>query len=489
MRWSDEQFGLLGLTPGSAEPTYELWKQCLHSEDRDSPSLADLCRRTITDLPDEYRIVRPDGQVRWLSSRGQTLLDEDGKPARIVGITIDVTQSKETQQQLQDLNEALLQRTEEAEQRTNQLRAVAAQLTQTENRERRRLAMLLHDHLQQLLIASRMKLGALKQQLKTPELGKMLRQTAQLIDEAIQASRSLSVELSPPMLYDAGLAPSLEWLAQQMEEKHGLAVEVEATDEPEDEDIRIFLFQCVRELLFNIVKHAQAGRATVLMERLNSDHIVIRVRDEGRGFDISQLEAGWSKGESFGLLSIRERLQLLGGRLEIQSTPGQGTTMQLIAPVRKPRTKPSEVEKLLTPAARANPPAAAPATEALIRILVADDHPIVRQGLTSLLEHEPDFKIVAQAGDAESAIETACNVAVDVVLMDFSMPRINGAEATRRIHEAKPDLPVIGMSVYQEQSVADSMRQAGAVAFFRKDESSEHLVTVIRAYGRHTKGR
>ena len=384
---------------------------------------------------------------------------------------------------LQELNEALLERTQEAEQRTRQLRALANQLTQTENRERRRLALLLHDHLQQLLIASRMKLGAMKLQIKTPGPSKLVVQAAELVDEAIHASRSLSVELSPPMLYDAGLVASLEWLAQQMQEKHGLQVQVESTDEPEDEDIRIFLFQCVRELLLNTVKHAQTQQAEVSMGRLDEEHISIRVSDKGCGFDLSKLDARWSKGESFGLLSIRERLDLMGGNLEMRSSPGHGTEMTLISPVRKPRTGPVAVDQWLAHPDTAPPVEAGPP----IRILIADDHPIVRQGLASLLEHEPEFKIVAQASDAQTAVETACSLSVDVVLMDFSMPRVNGAEATRRIHEVKPDLPVIGMSVFAEQSVADSMRQAGAVAFFRKDAPCEQLVTAIRAYAKRSR--
>lgn len=486
MSFSDEHYRLLGLEPGGGEPTLESWKQCLHPEDRDEDRLAELCRRFHEGGAVDYRVLTPEGNVRWLSSRGRIMRDDAGNDVRVVGVTVDITETKQAAQKLQELNEALLQRTLEVEQRAAQLRAVAAQLTQTENRERRRLALVLHDHLQQFLVAARMKLGVIRQRLQTPDLTKLLVQTAELVDEAIQASRSLSVELSPPILHEAGLAATFEWLGQQMEEKHGFRVEAASTDEPEDDDIRIFLFQCVRELLLNAVKHAGTDSASVRMDRLDDDSIAIRVEDRGKGFDVKELQANWSAGKSFGLLSIRERLELLGGRVEIDSEPGCGTRTTLVAPVRKPRGRPAAMERFeeatgrqLRESDEVQPVQAPP-----IRILVADDHPIVRQGLTSLLEHEKDFRIVAQAADAQSAVETACALDLDVVLMDYSMPRVNGAEATRRILEAKPNLPVIGMSVYDEQNVADAMRQAGVVAFFRKDESSEQIITAIRAYGR-----
>jgi len=239
----------------------------------------------------------------------------------------------------QDLREELAQRSREAEQCNAQMRALAAQLTQAENRERRRLAMLLHDHLQQLLIASRMKLGAVRRTVIDERASSWLEQAVDLLDEALAASRSLSVELSPPMLYEAGLARALDWLAQQVEEKHGLHVDVRSSDEPEDDDIRVFLFQCVRELLFNVVKHAQVAAAAVDMRRLDADHIIIEVVDRGQGFDLSHLRERWARGDSFGLCSIYERLGLLGGRFEIRTAPGQGMEAILVAPVRTVRSR------------------------------------------------------------------------------------------------------------------------------------------------------
>jgi CheY-like chemotaxis protein len=273
-----------------------------------------------------------------------------------------------------------------------------------------------------------------------------------------------------------------------MQEKHGLAVRVEASDEPEDDDIRVFLFQCVRELLFNVVKHAEAPDAHVLMHRLDDDQISVTVRDSGKGVDLSALSQ--SK-ESFGLLSIRERLGWLGGRFELDSAPGAGTEARLIVPVRK-----ALAERAKTPIQEfieemSHQPWKTEEEEAgsHIRVLIVDDHAIVRQGLTSLLESEPDLKIVGQVSDGQAAVDAVQSLPVDVVVMDFSMPGMNGAEATRRILELKPYLPIIGMSVYEEQSIAETMRKAGAGAFFRKDGPSEELIATIRSLTGHSAQR
>lgn len=476
LRWSEEKSCMFGLATHPTSVSYETWTRFVHPDDR-ARILETLSDRQPERLDIQYRIVRPDGEVRWMTSRGTMVRDSAG--LRMIGVTIDITESKHVEQRLEELNRTLVQRTREAEERTRQLRALAGELARTENRERRRLALLLHDHLQQLLIALRMKVALVRQQPRGDRAGKLLVQSLELLDEAITASRSLSLELSPPMLYDSGLPAALDWLARQMEEKYGLHVEVQGAQGPEDYDIRVFLFQCVRELLFNVVKHAKSPQAQVIMQRADEGRVSITVRDAGAGFDPSTIPRSR---ESFGLLSIRERLDWLGGRFELRSRPGEGTEATLVAPISRPETnglfsgKP-EIH-------RPGEGVAAASDRSHIRVLLVDDHSIVREGLTHLLESEEDLEVVAQAADGQTAVEVARTVPVDVVVMDFSMPKMNGADATRRIHELDPGIPVIGMSVYEEQSIADSMQEAGAAAFFRKDDSSDRLVCMIRSLAR-----
>ena len=198
---------------------------------------------------------------------------------------------KQAEQQLKALNETLEQRVAErtatATRRAAQLQALAAQLTQTEHRERRRLAQILHDHLQQLLYAARLNLETLRRRDSADaSTQETIDRVDALLGECIAESRSLTVQLCPPVLHEAGLAAAVEWLARHMEQTCGLTVEIEVDPqaEPESEGIRILLFEAVRELLFNVVKHAETGRARVAMAVAPDDEVRMTVSDQGAGW-------------------------------------------------------------------------------------------------------------------------------------------------------------------------------------------------------------
>ena len=152
-----------------------------------------------------------------------------------------------------DLEQQIVERTEVAERRANQLRILAGELTKAEERERRRLAQMLHDDLQQMLVAARMHISAIPDAASPSRIAEAVDHVDDLLDRSIRLSRNLTVRFSPPILYDAGLAPALEWLGRQVEEEHGMHVEVDCDDtaQPEALDTRVLLFQAVRELLFN----------------------------------------------------------------------------------------------------------------------------------------------------------------------------------------------------------------------------------------------
>jgi signal transduction histidine kinase len=240
---------------------------------------------------------------------------------------------KRTEAELKGLNETLEQRVAErtavAEQRARQLRALAAEVAQAEQRERRRLAEVLHDHLQQFLVAARLNMALLQGQLEDVEARGSARKVDELLDECIRVSRSLSQELSPPVLYDTGLGPALEWLGVWMHEKHGITVRVDADPnaDPEDENVRALLFQIVRELLFNVVKHARVDQVDVRLAWLDGNRIQIVVADAGVGFAAANPSRG------LGLASIRERVGQMDGQLDIDSAPGQGARVTVSIPI------------------------------------------------------------------------------------------------------------------------------------------------------------
>jgi two-component system CheB/CheR fusion protein len=172
--------------------------------------------------------------------------------------------------------------------------------------------------------------GQVKQ--ATSEIGKLL-------DESISATRFLTAELSPSVLHDLGLAAGLEWLARWMAEKHGIQVNLTAVkDIPAPaEDVKVLLFESVRELLFNAVKHANVSSVSVNLGQVEGNALRITVSDAGTGFDPASLKLAGQIGGGFGLFSIRERLDLIGGNLEIDSAPGKGSRFILTAPsVREP---------------------------------------------------------------------------------------------------------------------------------------------------------
>jgi signal transduction histidine kinase len=234
-----------------------------------------------------------------------------------------------------ELEQQLAERTREVQQRVAQIQRMAVEMTCCEQRERTRLAHVLHDELQQLLVAARMNVALLRRGGNDEQLSRTIGQLDDLLSQAIAESRSLAVELSPPMLYRDGLAQALKWLAQEMAQRHGLtaSVQVEADAEPASETLRAFLFQAVRELLFNVAKHAQADRAHVKMAKAGERLLRIEVSDNGVGFEPGNQKAG---AEGFGLASIQQRLHFLGGYLEIDSAPDKGTRMVMLAPLHDP---------------------------------------------------------------------------------------------------------------------------------------------------------
>jgi signal transduction histidine kinase len=258
-------------------------------------------------------------------------------------------QRKHSEEQLKALNETLEQRVQErtavAEQRAEQLRLLAADLSRTEQRERRRLAQVLHDHLQQLLVAAKMGLSALRGRVADSETLERIGSIENLIIESIDASRSLTFELSPPVLQQGKLREALAWLTEWMQDKHGLSVELQADESADSapDDVRHLLFDIVRELLFNVVKHANVPEAAVELYPLNDGRVEIVVSDAGSGFDAAEHDRGTEATHGFGFFSILQRLQVLGGELEVDSAPGCGTRVTVRAPIVNPGPSPQTI--------------------------------------------------------------------------------------------------------------------------------------------------
>lgn len=169
-------------------------------------------------------------------------------------------------------------------------------------------------------------------------LGQCLADLNEFLNESLKACRDLTVGLSPPILKHGNMKESLCWLADWMESKHGLHVTIDADEQahPQADEIRTLLFQAVRELLFNTVKHAGVNEASVEFKRLDDKFVQAVVRDQGAGFHPCGPAADSASGSGFGLLAIRERIHYLGGSFQIRSQPGEGTCVTLTVPVELP---------------------------------------------------------------------------------------------------------------------------------------------------------
>jgi PAS domain S-box-containing protein len=296
--------------------------------------------------------LHKDGRLVVLETSGVPILGERKNLLGYRGIDRDITERKRAREALQKAYDELETRVEqrtadlaraveelrseisERKRAQEQLRSLAAELTLAEERLRRQIATDVHDHIGQNLAISKIKLESLRGSISSPELATGLDEIRELIAQTIESSRSLTFELSPPVLYELGFEAAVEWLVRRAREQQGLSTDFKTDGRPKPlgHDVRVLLFQAVRELLLNVAKHANARNVTVWSRRV-ADEIQVAVEDDGVGFDTSKTTSRDYETGGFGLFSIRERLRSIGGRFDIESKPGTGTRVTLAAHV------------------------------------------------------------------------------------------------------------------------------------------------------------
>jgi signal transduction histidine kinase len=211
----------------------------------------------------------------------------------------------------------------------------AFELTRAEESERQAIARDLHDDLGQLLSVAKLKLVKLRDGVLQADRDRVVEEVSDLIGRAESSVRSLAFQLSPAVLYELGLVPALQWLAEDVKKTYGLSVELsdDGQFKPLSQSSRAVVFRAIRELLINVVKHAGVSTAYVGTHRVDG-HLEVEVSDDGNGFTPSQIAARAHSG--FGLTSVRERMSFIGGGAEISSMPGDGTQVRLTAPLQTP---------------------------------------------------------------------------------------------------------------------------------------------------------
>ena len=332
---NEEFLRLLGCTREDLEAGRVNWQEVTVPEHRprDEQAVEELHRCGVCTPFEKDHVLRDGRRIPVLM--GCASVDQDADEC--IGFLLDLTERKRAE------SEAVAYR--------EQLRARDSEAMLAEERERRRIATVLHDSVGQRLAVAQHKLRSLSADGGVCD--GPLAQACELLAEAASYTRTLTSEISPPVLYELGLVPALQWLADRTAERHGIVCgfQGEAVRVPLSDEARLVAFHAVRELLFNVVKHARARSCQVCVSR-EEDALTIVVRDDGVGFPPGR--SGWASeallsprrgGDGFGLFNIRERLHHVGGALSIRPAQGGGTEVAMTVPLAKERSITDERRK------------------------------------------------------------------------------------------------------------------------------------------------
>jgi two-component system sensor histidine kinase UhpB len=298
----------------------------IHPEDR--ARVVDIIGRDREqDVEVEYRVVRPDGSIRWIRDRGFPIKDESGHFYRVAGIAEDITERKRAEEKLRTSSK--------------QLRALTAKLRSAKEEESIRIAREIHDELGAMLTSLRWDLEEIQRTLSMPldqsqltAVGEKLSALMKLDDRAINALRRIASELRPSILDDLGLVAAIEWQSQQFQKRTGIVCVCDCFLK-EDEltaEQSTAVFRILQEALTNVLRHAQATRVDIKLDEENN-YFSLSISDNGKG--ITECEK--SEQLSLGILGMRERAHLIGAEIDIKGVAGKGTVVTVRVPIDQDR--------------------------------------------------------------------------------------------------------------------------------------------------------
>jgi two-component system, NarL family, sensor kinase len=359
------------------------------------------------------------------------------------------------------------------------LHTVSARLLQVQDEERRRMARDLHDITGQELAVCVMSLDKLK--ILADESGanfkKLISQSAQLLRQVESEIRTLSYLLHPPLLDEMGLASALVWFVEGFSKRTGIEVK---TDIPEKLprfaiELEIAIFRVVQEALTNVFRHSGSHRARVSISTSGSQ-LQATIEDEGKGIGKRKIAAAAEK-RGVGIQSMRDRLGLFGGTLEFRSGhPGT----KVIATIRLNKGQRSLEGQQPTLEQHFRGDEVATVTGAIKRILIADDHEVARQGLRVLLKDEGDLEICGEANDGVDAVEKARELRPDLVIMDLTMPRMNGFSAVKHIRASGANPKILIYTTHSYDGLERVAEAASCDGFVVKSNASQDLIRGVR---------
>ena len=276
-------------------------------------------------LGEEIRIRCFDGTSKILLNSAIPIRNEEGALAGAITVSQDITERKRAERKMSESRE--------------NLRILASKLVLAEEAERKRISMLLHDRIAQMLAAAKMKLALVDKEQASGAPGKIVFEIRELINKSLRETRNLMMEISPPILYELGFVAAVEWLTEQMSREYAVDIHFkhEGNFDSLQHDMSVLLFQTIREFLVNAGKHSLAKGVTVAI-RGSQDVIEIQVADDGVGFDVSNIGQPTSEG-GYGLFGVRERLKSYGGDIKIMTAKDRGTNINLTVPLLSKRKK------------------------------------------------------------------------------------------------------------------------------------------------------
>jgi PAS domain S-box-containing protein len=309
---------MLGYSADEILPRKSSWEQLVHPDDasRFAESLKAHFENTAPYLEIEHRVHSKSGDWKWVSTRGRVVeRDQAGRPLRVSGTNLDITQAKEAQERIDALTQAMIQ---------------------AQERERERVSLDLHDQVAQSLAAVRLSLQTIFDDVRSanPELSERIAQVSAAIREIARDVRDLSYELRPPGLDQLGLTSAVRQYCREFSTRHGLSVDFFSEgieDLPLDFDTEINIFRVIQEGLNNVAKHAGARRVVIRLT-VSESKIDLSIKDDGRGFDVKRESADAIEDKRMGLWCMAQRIGLLRGQMDVVSGAPEGTEIVVEIP-------------------------------------------------------------------------------------------------------------------------------------------------------------
>ena len=375
----------------------------------------------------------------------------------------------------------------EKKRQTEALRRLSTYSMRVQDDERRRIARDLHDITGQKLALQSMNLAQMLRRLHdNPSVLSIARECQSLTDQISSEIRTLSYLLHPPLLDELGLSSALHWYAQGFESRTGIRVTVDVPSDlmrlsPETE---VTLFRVVQESLTNIHRYANSPTA-IIRVNVDAEEMTLEIIDHGKGMEVNAVapESFSAERPGVGIQGMRERMRQLSGRLEIVSVPNRGTCVIAALPLEGlvPEEVPAADDSADQNSA-AGPPSAEPQAQAApsARVLIADDHEIMRQGVRTLLASEVNWEICGEAVNGREAVEKAAQLSPDLVILDLNMPVLDGLAALREIVAKRPSAKILVLTVHDSDSIIHEIFTAGAHGCLLKSQTAHDLVRAVK---------